>query len=162
MKDLGSAHSGISDWYWQRLSAVVLAVLLPLPFFLLIAVYSGSIDQQGLQHIVNHLFSRLLSTILIAALIIHAYIGLKVMIEDYVHVAGLRGILIGLMLVAMFAFSIWWLAIIWGCPLPINHATASRPAVICKARSCSNGFPLQESATQQMAGVQGFCDMIYG
>jgi len=113
VKDPGSAHSGIADWYWQRLSAVVLAVLLPLPFFLLIAVYGGSIDQQGLQQIVNHLLSRLLSTILIAALIIHAYIGLKVMIEDYVHVAGLRGILIGVMLVVMFAFSIWWLAMIW-------------------------------------------------
>jgi len=113
VKDPGSAHSGISDWYWQRLSAVVLAVLLPLPFFLLVAVYSGSIDQQDLQHIVNHLLSHLLSTILIAALIVHAYIGLKVMIEDYVHVAGLRGILIGLMLVVMFAFGIWWLAIIW-------------------------------------------------
>jgi len=113
VKDPGSAHSGISDWYWQRLSAVVLAVLLPLPFFLLVAVYGGSIDQQGLQDIVNHLFSRLLSTILIAALIIHVYAGLKVMIEDYVHVAGLRGILIGLMLVVMFGFAISWLAVIW-------------------------------------------------
>jgi len=113
VKEPGSAHSGISDWYWQRLSAVVLAVLLPLPFFLLIAVYGGSVDQQALQHIVDHFLSHMLSTLLIAALIIHIYTGLKVMIEDYVHVAGLRGILIGVMLVVMFSFAIWWLAMIW-------------------------------------------------
>ncbi len=113
MKDPGSAHDGISDWYWQRLSAVLLAILLPLPFILLMGVYTGNIDQQGLQHIVDQLISHLLSTILIAALIIHVYIGLKVMVEDYVHIAGLRGILIGLMYVVMFAFGIWWLSIIW-------------------------------------------------
>jgi len=113
VKDPGSAHSGVSDWYWQRLSAVVLVVLLPLPFFLLIGVYGGSIEQPGLQDILNHLLSHLLSTILIAALIIHAYAGLKVMIEDYVHVAGVRGILIAAMFVAMSGFAIWWLAMIW-------------------------------------------------
>ncbi|MDQ6995830.1 MAG: succinate dehydrogenase, hydrophobic membrane anchor protein [Mariprofundus sp.] len=113
VKGSGSAHSGMSDWYWQRLSAVVLAVLLPLPFFLLIAVYHGSIDQQGLQYIVNHLLTRLLSTVLIAALIIHINAGLKVIIEDYVHVAGLRTVLIGTMFVVMFVFAISWLAVIW-------------------------------------------------
>jgi len=113
VKDIGSAHGGISDWYWQRLSAVVLAVLLPLPLLLLTGVYGGYIDQPGLQQILSHLLSHLLSTILIAALVIHAYTGLKVMIEDYVHVAGMRGVLIGVMLVLMFTFSIWWLAMIW-------------------------------------------------
>ncbi len=113
VKDLGSAHSGVGDWYWQRLSAVVLAVLLPLPFFLLVAVYGGSIDQQGMLDILNHFLSRLLHTILIAALIIHVYLGLKMIIEDYVHSGGLRGCLIGVMLVVMFSFAIWWLAIIW-------------------------------------------------
>ena len=44
-KEPGAAHSGTEDWYYQRLSAVVLAVLLPLPFFLLVAVYMGSMDQ---------------------------------------------------------------------------------------------------------------------
>jgi len=50
--------------------------------------------------------------LLIVALIVHAYMGLKVMIEDYVH-AGLRVLLIALMLVMMSLFGIWWLALIW-------------------------------------------------
>lgn len=112
-KEPGAAHGGFPDWYWQRLSAVVLALLLPLPFFLLAAVYSGSFDQQGLLDILDHFLSHLLHTILIVALMIHAYMGLKVMIEDYVHVIGWRVFLIGLMLVLMAGFGIWWLAIIW-------------------------------------------------
>ncbi len=113
IKELGSAHSGFSDWYWQRLSAVVLALLLPLSFVLLVAVYNGSIDQQGLLNILDHVFSRVVHTVLIFALIIHAYIGLKVILEDYVHVLAWRIPLVSLMLVLMSAFGVWWLAMIW-------------------------------------------------
>ena len=65
IKEPGSAHSGLSDWYWQRISAVVLMLLLPLPFFLLVAVYNGSIDQQGLLDVLDHPVSRVLHTVLI-------------------------------------------------------------------------------------------------
>jgi succinate dehydrogenase hydrophobic membrane anchor protein len=112
-KEPGPAHSGMSDWYWQRLSAVVLAVLLPLPFLLLIAVYSGSVDHQGMLELLDNFWLRLLHTILISALIVHAYLGVKVIFEDYVHAPGLRVSLIGAMQVAMFSFAIWWLAMIW-------------------------------------------------
>ncbi len=112
-KEPGAAHSGLFEWYWQRLSAVVLALLLPLPFLLLVSVYSGGVDQQGLLDLLDHFFSRLLHTLLIAALMIHAYMGLKVIIEDYVHVAGMRVCLTGAMMLVMSAFSIWWLAMIW-------------------------------------------------
>jgi len=112
-KDPGSARSGFKDWYLQRLSAVVLALLMPLPLALLVLVYSGQVDQFGLLDIIDNFASRLLHTILITALMIHAYMGLKVMIEDYVHVIGMRVALIGSMLVVMAGFGIWWMAIIW-------------------------------------------------
>ena len=112
-KEPGSARDGFDDWYWQRLSAVVLAVLLPLPFFLLIAVYTGSVDQIGLLGLLDSFISRLLHTLLILALILHAYMGLKVIIEDYVPQIGWRVVLIAAMLVAMTAIGIWWLALIW-------------------------------------------------
>jgi len=113
MKEPGSAHSGFSDWYWQRLSAVVLALLLPLAFVLLLAVYAGYLDQQGLLHILDHTVSRVLHTLLIFALIVHAYLGLKIILEDYVHVLAWRIALIASLLLLMGAFGVWWLAIIW-------------------------------------------------
>jgi succinate dehydrogenase / fumarate reductase membrane anchor subunit len=112
-KDTGTAHNGLTDWYWQRLSAVVLLVILPLPAFLLVGAYAGSLDQLALLDILDHFFSRLVHTLLIMAIIVHAYIGLKVMLEDYVHSTMLRVPLIGAMLVVMSGFGIWWLAIIW-------------------------------------------------
>jgi len=112
IKDLGSAHSGFKDWYWQRLSAVVLAVLLPAGFALLWGVYSGVLNQFALLDYLDSFVSRLLHTLFIVALMIHAYMGLKVMIEDYVH-TGLRVFLIAAMLVVMSLFGMWWLALIW-------------------------------------------------
>jgi len=110
--DLGTAHSGFDEWYWQRLSAVVLAVLLPATFVLLWGVYLGDLNQFELLDWIDSFVSRLLHTLLIVALIVHAYMGLKIIIEDYVH-AGLRIVLIAGMLVMMSLFGIWWLALIW-------------------------------------------------
>jgi len=112
-RDAGAAHNGLDEWYWQRLSAVVLMVLLPLPFALLVGVYSGRLDQLGLLDLLDSFSSRLLHTALILAVIAHAYLGLKVIIEDYVHTAGLRVPLIGSMLVLTGISGLWWLAIIW-------------------------------------------------
>jgi len=112
-RDSGTAHNGLNDWYWQRLSAVVLLVMLPLPFALLIGAYSGMLDQFDLLDLLDHFVSRLFHTLLILALIVHAYIGLKVIMEDYVHSTLLRVPLIGAMLVTMSGFGIWWLALIW-------------------------------------------------
>jgi len=111
-KDLGSARSGLSDWYLQRLSAVVVALLLPGAFVLLWCVYAGVLTQIELLAWLDSLTMRLLHSLLIVALSLHAYIGLKVMIEDYVH-TGMRVLLMGIMLVCMGLFGIWWLALIW-------------------------------------------------
>ncbi len=113
VKEPGAAHSGLSDWYWQRLSAVVLLFLLPLPFFLLVAVYSGSLDQQSLFEIVDHIYSRVLHTVLILALVLHAYVGLKMILEDYVHHIFWRVLLTGAVLLLMVGFGVWWMALIW-------------------------------------------------
>jgi len=111
-KDLGTAHSGLSDWYIQRLSAVVLAFLLPATLWLLWAVYDGSATQFELLAWLDSFWVRLLHSLLIVALMAHAYMGLKVMAEDYIH-TGFRVVVMALMLVGMVLFGVWWMAIIW-------------------------------------------------
>jgi len=111
-KDVGSAHSGLSDWYLQRFSAVILVLLLPWVMVLLWLVVVGGMSQQTLLAWLDSLTVRVLHTLLILALTLHAHIGLKVMIEDYVH-AGMRVVLMGIMFTGMSLFAIWWLALIW-------------------------------------------------
>jgi len=112
MKDSGSAHSGLSDWYLQRLSAVVLVLLLPWVFVFLWMLVLGNLDQLALLSLLDSFAVRVVHTLLILALTLHAYTGLKVMIEDYVH-TGMRVLFIGVMLMGMSLFAIAWLSLIW-------------------------------------------------
>ena len=112
-KDWGAARNGLSDWLWQRISAVVIALLLPWPLVLLAGVYAGKLDQLALLKLLDAPASRVVQTLLVIALLVHAFIGLKVIAEDYVHAIGLRIVLVNLLLVAMLAVGIWWLAVIW-------------------------------------------------
>jgi len=109
----GTAHNGLSEWTFQRISAALLAILLPLMFVLLMGVYSGAVTQMKLLDILDGSIARLLHTILMAALLVHAYLGLKVLVEDYVHSAGLRIPLMVMLMVAVGSLGIGWLSIIW-------------------------------------------------
>ena len=109
----GTAHNGLSEWYLQRLSAVVLAVLLPLLFVLLMKVYSGALTQIQLLVLLDHFSIRMLHTLLLLAMLTHGYLGIKVIAEDYVHCIGLRISLMAILLMTAAGFGIWWLSIIW-------------------------------------------------
>jgi len=109
----GTAHNGLMEWYLQRVSAVVLAVLLPLLFILLMDVYSGGLNQMRLLSLLDNFAARMLHTLLLLALLTHGYLGIKVIVEDYVHHAGLRIPLMAVLLMTFAGFGIWWLSIIW-------------------------------------------------
>jgi len=109
----GSAHNGLSEWYLQRLSAVVIALFMPVAFALLLVVYAGSLDQMQLLALLNSHIGRTLHTLFLLALLTHAYLGIKVLVEDYVHVVALRVLLMGLILTTIAGLAIWWFAVIW-------------------------------------------------
>jgi len=109
----GTAHNGLGEWYVQRLTAVIIALLLPGTFVILLAVYSGALDQMQLLDLVDGYVGRMLHTLLLIAVLTHAYLGVKVIIEDYVHVAALRIPMMGAILTGVAGFGIWWLSVIW-------------------------------------------------
>ncbi len=109
----GTAHNGLSEWYLQRVSAAVLAVLLPLSFVLVMVVYSGALTQMELLNVLDYPVTRLLRTLLMLALLTHAYLGIRTIVEDYVHRIGVRIPLMALLLVAGISFGIWWSSMIW-------------------------------------------------
>lgn len=109
----GSAGNGLEEWYWQRLSAVALMFLLPVPLAVLFGVYTGAFDQATLLAVADHLVFRILHTLLAAAVLIHAFLGLKVILEDYVHVAAARIPLVSTLMILAAGTWLWWSAMIW-------------------------------------------------
>ncbi|MCG5539772.1 MULTISPECIES: succinate dehydrogenase, hydrophobic membrane anchor protein [unclassified Halorhodospira] len=87
-RGLGSAKNGFHHWWHQRLTAVV---LVPLMMWLGIglALQAGA-DFESARAWVANPFN---ATLLVAAIIMlfyHGALGVQVVIEDYVHLEGLK------------------------------------------------------------------------
>lgn len=80
---LGSAKSGVSHWWMQRLSAVAL-VPLTLWFTASMMALAGA-DQQSFLNWLGKPVTAALMVLLLIALFQHMVLGLQVVTEDYVH-----------------------------------------------------------------------------
>jgi succinate dehydrogenase / fumarate reductase membrane anchor subunit len=80
---LGSAKSGVEHWWAERVSAVAL-VPLTLWFVAAIIAHSRS-DYQGFVAWLKELPTTILMVLLLLALFHHTALGLRVIVEDYVH-----------------------------------------------------------------------------
>lgn len=87
-RGLGSAKSGTGHFWWQRVTAVVLALLVPWLVGLLVS-FVGS-DLTGVQAALGRPWNAILMAVFAIALFWHAKLGMQVVIEDYVHVRALE------------------------------------------------------------------------
>jgi succinate dehydrogenase / fumarate reductase membrane anchor subunit len=96
VKGLGTAHNGTHHWWLQRLTAVAMLPLFAW-FVIIVLQSSGSIG-------FNDFFQSPLKSILLALLLniilFHSALGLRVVIEDYVH--GEKAKIISLTIINFF------------------------------------------------------------
>lgn len=85
---LGSAKDGTEHWWGQRVSAIALLIL-GLWFAFALATLSGFSYEEAVAFIGRPVNSILL-LLLTLTLAYHSYLGLQVVIEDYVHAPGLK------------------------------------------------------------------------
>jgi succinate dehydrogenase / fumarate reductase, membrane anchor subunit len=85
---LGSSHSGTSDFWLQRLTAVAL-VLLILPVIVVVMMLLGR-NQAFAAQILGSLPIAIIMLLFIVASAWHMKIGMQVVIEDYVHSEKLK------------------------------------------------------------------------
>ncbi|MDQ6989141.1 MAG: succinate dehydrogenase, hydrophobic membrane anchor protein [Mariprofundaceae bacterium] len=111
--DLGAAHTGFHDWYWQRISAVALLLFLPALFGIFLAVYFGKVNYFTLNQWLTHPSGKILCSILLLSLAMHLWTGLKVIIEDYIHFAAGRVILLNLILLLLIFIGGYAAYVIW-------------------------------------------------
>jgi len=83
VRNLGSAHSGTKDFWYQRLTGIGM-VLLIMPVLVIVMMLLGR-NQAGAAQIIGSLPIAIIMLLFIVASAWHMKIGVQVVIEDYVH-----------------------------------------------------------------------------
>ena len=112
MKNPVGAHYGLRDWLLQRLTAVVMAAYTVVLFGCLLIRPPAS--QADLRAMFMGGFFRVATMLFIAALLYHAWVGLRDILMDYVKAVGLRlALQLGVGLV-LLGYLFWGVSILWG------------------------------------------------
>ena len=83
VRNLGAAHSGTSDFWRQRITAVAMTLLM-IPAIVIVMMLLGR-NQAGAKQILGSLPVAIILVLFIVASAWHMKIGMQVVIEDYVH-----------------------------------------------------------------------------
>ena len=109
---VSGAHYGLRDWLLQRVTAVVMALYtLFLAGFLLTHQPLQFMDWSALFH---NLWVRLASLLFLLSLYLHAWVGVRDILMDYVHPTVLRLSAEMLVILALVACTAWSVQILWG------------------------------------------------
>ncbi len=87
-RGLGSAKSGTGHFWWQRVTAIVLAVLVPWLVWLLVSLAGADLDTA--RAVIARPWNAIALAIFAVAMFWHAKLGMQVVIEDYVHTRALE------------------------------------------------------------------------
>lgn len=82
-RGLGSAKSGVGHFWWQRVTAIMLALMVPWLVWLLVSLAGA--DLETARAAIAKPWNAILLSIFVIALFWHAKLGVQVVIEDYVH-----------------------------------------------------------------------------
>ena len=85
---LGTAKDGTSHWWGQRVSAVAL-LFLGLWFVFLLATAPG-FGHAEIIAVIGRPLNSVLLLLLTVTLAYHSYLGVQVVIEDYIHAPGIK------------------------------------------------------------------------
>ena len=83
VRNLGASHSGTSDFWRQRLTAVAMMLLI-VPVIVIVLMLIGR-NQAGAAQILGSLPIAIILVLFIVASTWHMRIGMQIVIEDYVH-----------------------------------------------------------------------------
>ena len=83
VRNLGSSHSGTTDFWRQRLTAVAMALLI-VPVIVIILMLIGR-NHAGAAQILGSIPIAIILVLFIVASTWHMRIGMQIVIEDYIH-----------------------------------------------------------------------------
>jgi succinate dehydrogenase / fumarate reductase membrane anchor subunit len=108
------AHYGTGNWLVQRFSALVMAVytVIAVPYVL----WRSPASYAEWKALFSGGFFRLATMLALAALIWHAWIGMRDILIDYAHHYALRLATQAAVAIVLAFYLIWAFSIFWGAP----------------------------------------------
>jgi len=105
------AHYGLKDWLVQRVTALLMAIYsLVLAGILLTHL---PMDYHSWKALFAPQWFRVTTFMFLLALFWHAWIGMRDILMDYIKPTGIRLALQVLVVLALIAYSVWSMTILW-------------------------------------------------
>jgi succinate dehydrogenase / fumarate reductase, membrane anchor subunit len=106
------AHYGLRDWLVQRISAVVMAVY---SVFLAAAVVARlPLTYEAWRMLFAHEWMRLFTMLFLLSMFLHAWVGIRDILMDYIQPMALRLALETIAALALVTYGLWAASILWG------------------------------------------------
>ena len=111
-REVIGAHYGWRGWLMQRVTAVVM--LFYTIFLVGVMVTMPALDYSHWRALWTLPLMRYATLLFVLAVLLHAWVGVRNIFMDYVKDTGVRLILYVLVIIALIAYGLWALHILWG------------------------------------------------
>ena len=105
------AHYGLRDWLAQRVTAAVMVVYTVI--FVAALLTHSPIGFAEWKALFGGGAMRVLTLMFFLSLFYHAWIGVRDILMDYIQPTGVRLVLEVLVILALVAYTIWTISILW-------------------------------------------------
>ena len=106
------AHYGVRDWLLQRLTALVMALYTVVVLIGVMLVPPRSYADW--KAFFSPALFRVATMLFFAALLYHAWVGMRDILMDYLHATGMRLAAQAAVGLVLFFYLIWTASILWG------------------------------------------------
>jgi len=103
---------GLRDWFIQRVTAIILGLYFI--FLLTFLALNPHLDYLQWLTLFYHPTMQMFTFLAILSLVFHSWIGMWVVLTDYVDPPGLRVSLQTLIILALLMYLAWAILILWG------------------------------------------------
>ena len=111
-REATGAHYGLTDWLMQRITAVAIAAYLVL--LLGVLLFTPGMDLAIWKALLSDQTFKLATFVALISMFLHAWVGMRDIIMDYIRSTALRLALEVAVIVALLFYSGWAIQILWG------------------------------------------------
>ena len=111
-REATGAHYGLTDWLMQRITAVAIAAYLVL--LLGVLLFTPGMDLATWKALFSVQSFKLATFVALVSVFLHAWVGMRDIIMDYIRSTALRLALEVAVIIALLFYSGWAIQILWG------------------------------------------------